>query len=208
MTALIALVLVAVGVVAYVAYRNARDFSEANEVVPGVPTRAPGSWAGAHHPAARLHRRLRDTIDALRINASLDDPAMGPIRTELEQQALAVDDRLVAINELPRPTRDESLEQVEKTVRTIEQAVASIVGLRGPSLEDVEQGIEAAQARLMLVQSAREELESLAPMTRGLDELRAEIEASSPEPEDPIGEPAEEPAAPAEDDDERTDGPS
>ncbi len=55
-----------VGVAAYVALRNAQDFSDANEVVPGVPTSAPKAWAGAHTPEARLHRRLRDAVMASR----------------------------------------------------------------------------------------------------------------------------------------------
>ena len=176
MNLLALVVIAAVGVVAYIALRNAQDFSDANEVVPGVPTNAPKEWAGAHSPEARMHRRLRDAVDALRANSALDDPALTPIRAELEQQALAVDEQLVAAAALPKPHRGEAIQRVEESVAAVEAAVASVVELRGPALDSVERGIEEVRTRLALVEAARAELEGLSA-SPDLDELRHRLSA-------------------------------
>lgn len=186
MTAIILVLFVVVGVVAYIALRNAQDFSDANQIIPGVPTKAPKSWAGAHTPEARLHRRLRDAMAPLQSNVSLDDPAIVEVGAALQREALAVDERLIAVASLPRGQRGPRLEEVERAVHAIEEAVASVVLLRGPSLEDTEQGIEDARHRLLLVEAARQELEALAPGSPDLDVLRAKLEdtpAPAPEPE-------------------------
>ncbi len=164
-------------VVGYVALRNAQDFSDANEIVPGVPTTAPKGWAGAHSPEARMHRRLRDAIVALQANASLDDPAMAPVRSSIQEQALGVDDRLIAAAALPKGHRDGPLGQVEKAVSAIESAVASVVDLRGPSMTSIDQGLADVQARMRNVEAARAELEALSPTSSSsLDAIRQHIE--------------------------------
>lgn len=180
MTVVVAVLFVVVGVVAYVALRNAQDFSDANEVVPGVKSNAPKSWAGSHTPEARLHRRLRDAVLALQSNSSLDDPSLTDVRATLEREALGVDDRLVAVAALPKGRRSDLVREVEKAVHAIEEAVTSVVALRGPSLESVERGIEDVKARMLLVESAREELEMLAPGPRSLDRLRDHLDADDP----------------------------
>ena len=183
---LLMIVFVALVTLAYVALRNAQDFSDANEVVPGVPTKAPKEWAGAHSPEAKLHRRLRDSMSALRANAELDDPSMVSVRTALEREALAVDDSLVAVASLPKQHRGNRMQQVNDAVEAIEEAVASVVALRGPSLGEVQRGIDDARTRLRHVEEARAELAALDPTTGSLDELRARLE------DDP-GEQADEP---------------
>lgn len=53
-------------------------------LIPGVPTNAPASWAGSHDPEARMHRRLRDALAALRANRDFDDDgALLPLRVDL-----------------------------------------------------------------------------------------------------------------------------
>lgn len=170
---IIGLLLVAVGTIAYVALRNAQDFSDANEVIPGVPTSAPKAWAGAHSVEARLHRRLRDAMTALRANRALDEPALVEVREALEREALAIDDRLVAAAALPAKVRDDPLRRIGEAVDAVEAAVADIVLLRGPGV-DVPSGIEQARTRLALVAEARAELE--APGSGSLEQLRRQLE--------------------------------
>lgn len=188
MTIVLATLVVIAAVVAYVALRNAQDFSDANEVVPGVDTGAPKEWAGAHSPEARLHRRIRDAMTAVRDNAALDDPAMQPIRTSLEEQAVAVDRRLVAVAALPKGHRDGPMGQVAEAVDAIEAAVTSLVLLRGPSNADVGQAIEDVRIRVQLVEAARAELEALSTPPQDLEELRRRIEADQPEQQRDPGE--------------------
>lgn len=182
MTYLLLAGLVVAFVVGYIALRNAQDFSDANEIVPGVPTNAPKQWAGAHSPEARMHRRLRDAVAALRANASLDAPDMATIRADLEAQALAVDERLIAAAALPKAHRDEPLGQIEAAVQSIEAAVASVVELRGPSMGSIEQGLDDVRARLRHVEEAHAELEGLTPGSATFDAIRDHIESTTPDP--------------------------
>ncbi len=101
---------------------------------------------------------------------------MAGIREELQQQALAVDQRLIAAAALPKSRRQEPLSQIDKAVAAIEDAVASVVDLRGPSLESVEQGIADVRTRIALVESARAELEAMSSQTPGIDELRRQFD--------------------------------
>ena len=85
---------------------------------------------------------------------------------------------------LPKSHREEPLRQVDKAVHAIESAVASVVDLRGPSLADVEAGIEEVEARMMLVEAARAELEALSPTAGSLDALRGGLETDLASPAD------------------------
>lgn len=128
----LALLVVSAVVAATVVVRtNKRKFEEANEVVPGAATTAPASWAGAHSPEARLHRRLRDAVDALRANPAMEDAYMMDARVALEQQALAVDQRLIAVAALPERVRSEPLASVGAAVDALEAAVAAVVTVPG-----------------------------------------------------------------------------
>lgn len=157
----VAAVLVVAGV-AGVAIRQRQGFAAANEVVPGVASGAPSSWAGAHTPEARLHRRLRDAVAALRAGSGQAAELAGA-RARLEQQALAVDERLVAVAALPERLRAEPLADVAAAVDAVEEAAASIVRA-GPSLAlEAGGGIDALLAelneRVALLAEARAELE-------------------------------------------------
>jgi hypothetical protein len=119
-------------VAATVVVRNQkRTFAEANEVVPGTASKAPAEWAGAHTPEARLHRRLRDAVEALRANPTMEDAFMMDARVSLEQQALAVDERLIAVAALPERVRAEPLASVAAAVDALESAVAAVVTVPG-----------------------------------------------------------------------------
>lgn len=190
----LAVLFVVIGTLAYVALRNAQDFSDANEIIPGVDTGAPKAWAGAHSPEARLHRRLRDAMEALRANTALDDIALADVRTQLEQHAVATDQQLVAAAALPKGQREQPVDDVAATVEAIEEAVASMVALRGPAASDPHQGIEDVRTRLRLVAEARAELAGL-EAGGGLPELRDRLQAE-PGGHDADDEPRPEPPPP------------
>lgn len=178
-TIIVGLLVVIIATVAYIALRNAQDFSDANEVIPGVPTSAPKEWAGAHSVEARLHRRLRDAMTAVRANRSLDEPAMVQIRETLEREALAIDEQLIAAAALPPRVRDEPLGQVATAVESIEAAVADVVALRGPERTSTEAAIEQVRTRLSLVAEARAELDALGSPS-AVEQLRRELDLAGP----------------------------
>ena len=143
---LVLLVVVAAVVAATVVVRNGkRGFARANEVVPGRATRAPAEWAGAHTPEARLHRRLRDAVEALRANPAMEDSWMLETRVSLEEQAVAVDERLIAVAALPERVEAEPLAGVAAAVDAVEGAVAA---LASPAASASHDGVEQAMAEV------------------------------------------------------------
>lgn len=144
---LLALVVVVAAVAGAVAVVRSgkRRYAAANEVVPGTATRAPAEWAGAHTPEARLHRRLRDAVEAVRANPAMEDAWMLDARVSLEQHALAVDDRLVAVAALPERVRAGPLAAVAAAVEAVEAAVASMVA--GPQALE-RSGLDRAMAEV------------------------------------------------------------
>lgn len=194
-TIVIGLLIVILGTVAYVALRNAQDFSDANEVIPGVPTSAPKGWAGAHSVEARLHRRLRDSMTALRANAALDDPALVDVREALQREAVAIDEQLVAAAALPPRVRDEPMRQITQAVESVEAAVAEVVLLRGPEHDSSREAIDQVRTRLALVEEARAELADLGGAPSSFEQLRRELDTSAPPATEakPVPEPPAEP---------------
>lgn len=192
-TFIVGLLIIVVGTVAYLALRNAQDFSDANEVIPGVATNAPKEWAGAHSVEARLHRRLRDSMTALRANRSLDEPAMIQVREALEREALAIDDQLVAAAALPARVRDEPMRQVATAVESVEATVAEVVLLRGPERASTEAAIEQVRTRLALVAEARAELDALGAPS-AVEQLRRELDLTAPAPPEQHPAPEQQPA--------------
>ncbi|MEC3918450.1 hypothetical protein [Nocardia sp. CDC160] len=141
--------------------RQQRANAAANQVIPGTATRAPASWAGSHDPEPRLHRRLRDAMTAVRTANTLDDGTTIVLRAELEQAALAWDDRLVAIAALPATARAEQRAVATKGVETIEAAVAQYVSAATQrTAADVSAGLTAARAQLDIEAEIRKSLEA------------------------------------------------
>lgn len=162
--------LVATGVVGALAWgtwrtlrRQQERLAESNEVVPGVPTSAPVAWAGSHDPEARLHRRLRDAMTALRSAPAAMDGAGLELRVELEQQALALDDALVAVAAASVAHRAQPLARVEGAVAQLEQAVADVAATSA----------DAAASRLEAV------VADVARQRVTLEEIRAQLDAPS-----------------------------
>ncbi|AYF73898.1 hypothetical protein D7D52_08510 [Nocardia yunnanensis] len=151
----------AVGGVLLLSRRQRAATASANEVIPGTPTRAPASWAGSHDPEARLHRRLRDAMTAVRTANSLDDGTTIVLRAELEQAALAWDDRLVAIAALPAAARESQRATATQGVETVEAAVAQYVSAATQrTAADVAAGLDAASAQLRIEAEIRKSLEA------------------------------------------------
>ncbi|WP_405496078.1 hypothetical protein [Nocardia sp. NBC_00511] len=152
----------AVGGVVLLNKRQKQSVADANQVVPGTATRAPASWAGSHDPEARLHRRLRDAMTALRTANAIDDGTTIVLRAELEQAALAWDDRLVAIAALPAaPAREEQRGAATKAVQSIEDAVAQYVSATTQrTAADVSAGLTSARAQLDIEAEIRRSFET------------------------------------------------
>lgn len=182
------LVAVAAGAAAVVWAVRAQSRSRglSNQVVPGTPTRAPASWAGSHDPEARLHRRLRDAVAALRNATGIHtDTAALELRVELEQHALALDDALVDAAGLPAQARTEPLAHIEAGVDRLEAAVAEMATRTAADAYRRIEGVAAdARSRHELLAAARLEID------------RASHAGASPTGSTPAA-PRQAPAAPA-----------
>ena len=162
---LVLLLVLLAGVVGAVALARSskRQYARQNDVVPGVRSSAPASWAGAHTAEAKLHRRLRDAVRSLYQHPRADDPSFASLRSALEQQALAVDERLVAASALPDAVRDEPLARAAGEVAAVEGAAASLSEVM---LTDAVAGtgaLDDVTERLRLLAEARAELEDATP---------------------------------------------
>lgn len=197
LTLFLLLVVVGVVAVATMARSTRQSHLAANQVVPGVPTNAPAEWAGSHSPEARLHRRLRDAVAAMNVNPALADLAFAEARAMVETEALAVDDRLVAVGALAPHHRAERLPAVDKAVDAIEAVVAEMVDA-SLATADTEAALAAVRTRLEFVAEARAELAGLEATSPHLDELRRGLEqtpspSAEPSPPPPASSEGEQP---------------
>lgn len=146
--------IVAIGAVA-LAHQRRRIAAE-NQVVPGTATRAPTAWARSHDPEARLHRRLRDAMTALRAVTAYDTAATVTLRADLEQSALALDDHLVAISMLHSDARTAQLAQIERAVAAVEAGVADYAtAATQPDLSALEADLTGVRERLRTADDLR-----------------------------------------------------
>lgn len=159
-----ALVLLVAGVGAAAA-AVARSRDRYNRVVPGVPTRAPRAWAGAHTPEARLHRRLRDAVAGAHAAAPGRDGALGAARTAVEEEALALDERLVVVAAVGERDRGALLVELESQVAALEQAVTAMAtrDARASGMTEVDRALE----RVRLLGEARDEVDRVERRARG-----------------------------------------
>jgi hypothetical protein len=164
------LVLLVGGLGAFVvalAVRARRDFAAQNQVVPGVDSPAPASWAGAHSPEAVLHRRLRGAVVALRADDRLTALGLTAQRERIEGEALAIDRRLVAAAALPPPHRRPAVDRCEPLVAALEATVAELVTRidatsdTTSSPELLERTVSDADLRLQALEQARAEVERI-----------------------------------------------
>lgn len=143
--------------------RSRQDFRDANEVVPGVRSNAPAAWAGAHSPEAKLHRRLRDAVVGAHDNPRLAELGLTAQTKQIEREALAIDDRLVAAAALPQRHRDAAIAALEAPVAAVEDAVAALLATTatGESKELLERAVGEAEIRLQALAEARAEIEQI-----------------------------------------------
>ena len=156
---LVALAMIAT---ATIAARSRSAFRNANDVVPGVRSPAPASWAGSHTPEARLHRRLRDAVTSVRLAAP--DGADSPFRATIEREALAIDERLVAVAALAERVRAEPLAQVTQAVDALEDAVATLVTTMDRGGQVVPRALADVTEHLQLLHEARVEVDELSAL--------------------------------------------
>ena len=143
------------------ATRAKRDQAEQLQVVPGVDSGAPVAWAGAHTAEAKLHRRLGAAVRSMRAQPSLGGADFVAQRSALEQEAVRIDRRLIAVAALTAPRREEGIEQAASLVERFEAAVADLVtaSLDDPAL--LEAAISESEVRLRALEEARAEVERL-----------------------------------------------
>jgi hypothetical protein len=143
--------------------RSKKDFDDANEVVPGVKSAAPASWAGAHSAEAKLHRRLGDAVRAARNNPRLVELGLSAQTKQIESEALAIDERIVAAAGLPVSHRANAVAALEPNVVALEDAVSTLVTSTtvGQSKALLEQVVSEADIKLQALAQARAEVEQL-----------------------------------------------
>jgi hypothetical protein len=146
-----------------VALRNKAAVDRSNQLIPGVASVVPSSWAGSHDPEARLHRRLVQALHALRANQAFDhDGSLLDIRVELEHQAAEVDQQLVATAALPLHLRPDPLARLTAAVESLEQAVADLAGSSAADTSArLSRALDDVRARTGLVAQARAALDDL-----------------------------------------------
>lgn len=159
-----------------------RDRDRRNRVVPEVPTRAPGAWAGAHTPLARLHRRLGAAVTAVR---AVPDPdgALIAARVEVEHAAVATDEHLVALHAMPERDRAGRMAAAAAAVASVEAAAARLVDAAARPGVIALPAVEEALERARLVAEARAELDADDPLTsdgRPRPDLVVEVDDDEP----------------------------
>ncbi len=181
-----ALLVVAVGaVVAFgvmLAVRSKQEFAAQNEVVPGRPSSAPASWAGAHSREARLHRRLGDAVKGARQNPRFVELGLAAQMNAIDAEALAIDERLVAAAALPAAHRDAAIDPLEQNVIALEAAIAELVTSISvsDSKAQLETAVSAADIRLQALAEARAEVERLDRRVSGIEVTEAPVQPLPP----------------------------
>lgn len=136
-----------------------RSSKDRNQVVPGVVSNAPASWAGSHDPEAKLHRRIRDAVAGLHSIAG-DDPAMTDTISSLHEDALDIDHQLIAASLLAPRFKEQALEELDGAVSQLEEISAQAVGRSTRTTE----------------RSIREQLDDLADRLKSMRLARAEVD--------------------------------
>ena len=124
-------VLIGAGVFVFALARSSKSGSSkeglsTSAAIPGVDVAVPASWGGSHDPEARLHRRIRDAVNALDATIGMSGIAQIDDRARLMVSAKELDERLVTIWSLPASAKPQPLAEVEQGVAALESAAASV----------------------------------------------------------------------------------
>ncbi len=155
MLILVVIVLLAVFVVGAIAVAVALTRSsrrvQANdgaalELYPGHDTsEVPSSWARGHDPEARLHRRMRDSLSALRRSPDFDATYLDT-RVQLELAAADLDRRLIATAPLRTQQKQEFLTAADAAVQSLESVVSTMLTGRAPVPAELDVALKRLQA--------------------------------------------------------------
>jgi hypothetical protein len=170
------------------AIRSKKEFSDQNQVVPGRPSPAPASWAGAHSREAKLHRRLGDAVKGAHANPRFVELGLAAQMQAIDAEAMAIDERLVAAAALPAAHKDAAIDPLEANVAQLEAAIAEMVTsiTVADSKEQLELAVSAADLRLQALAEARAEVEMIDRQVAGTDDVAGEIlRQTSPAPPPP-----------------------
>lgn len=139
------------------------------QVVPGHDTPAPPGWTRGHSPEARLHRRLRDAVAALRALPDTGGPSAA-VWGDLDRYALTLDRVLVSVSSLPEGARGPVLARCTADVEAIEATAGRLA-------------TQAAAGSLRGVEIARALDEQVAHLAAARAEVDA-IESGEAPPDD------------------------
>ena len=188
-TALLVLAVAAVvGFGVALAVRSKKEFGEQNQVVPGIASPAPASWAGAHTREAKLHRRLGDAVKGAHQNPRFVELGLAAQMRAIDAEAMAIDERLVAAAGLPASHRDAAIDALEANVVQLESTIAEMVTsiTVADSKQQLEQAVSAADLKLQALAEARAEVELIDRQAAGTDDVVSEVmRQSSPAPAPP-----------------------
>lgn len=151
-----------------------------NRVSPGIRSRAPLTWIWAPSRAAGLHRRLRVAVAVVdgvgvvpastsRLRRRRNRPHPGrlaELAADLEREAVALDEHLVRLRDLPRGTRHGALLAVAGDVRRLEDMALRLAHLHRQAAVPVRlagepTAISALAAELARQEESRAELDAL-----------------------------------------------
>ena len=161
LVALVAVAVVGGAMAVAIATQQQRSRAERLQIVPGVATRAPVAWAGAHTLEARLHRRLGEAVRSMHAAPASNSPMLTEQRHALEQEAVRIDARLIAVAALTGVQRAPAIERVGELVERYESAVADLVSTSLDDPSALEAAISESEIRLRALEAARAEVEQI-----------------------------------------------
>ncbi len=157
-------VLVAGGI-AFGAMAVKRNAENKLEVAPGVPSKAPANWVGAHSEEAKLHRRLVTATTSLRRTADLE-PSLNASVAGIEAEAIRLDAELVNASMLSPDLKAKVLARLAEAVAAIEGVVERAVlnhdrGTLEPA--PLKRELEAFDDQIVAIRQAWEEIDEIDP---------------------------------------------
>jgi hypothetical protein len=158
----------ALGLPAVAAVGGMHVLTVKNRVVAGRRGIAPRRWLVSPRHAARLHRRLRATMQAARLAIANPDPqddglGLGDIVRELETRAMELDAQLVIADHAAPTARRRMLRELQAEATAVESLVERVIRMRRAWTggQPSERGLGAVRERLALLESALRELDGL-----------------------------------------------
>lgn len=156
-------VLAAVGAGVYLVGAQAvkRSTDRSLQVVPGTELDVPSNWFGSHEAEARLHRRLRDAVAALR-SAAGSDLTLASTLTQIEHHAIRLDQHLINVSRLPAASRSAQIGELEGSIAALEELTTqAITGSSGLGTGAITADLQRLSADLQALDAAKAEVEEI-----------------------------------------------